>query len=59
MSFFSFKLDSQSENRVAFVGWHEGSAGQIHSWFEESNLGKIVFLFILRMIPQKLKKLVE
>ncbi|WP_061249363.1 acetyltransferase [Leptospira alstonii] len=32
-----------AENEVAFVGWHEGSAGQIHSWFEESSFGKIVY----------------
>ena len=25
------------ENSVALVGWHEGSAGQVHSWIERCN----------------------
>ncbi|EMK16426.1 sugar O-acyltransferase, sialic acid O-acetyltransferase NeuD family [Leptospira kirschneri serovar Bim str. 1051] len=57
MSFFSSKLDSQSENRVAFVGWHEGSAGQIHSWFEEANLGKIAFFIHPENDPPEIKKI--
>lgn len=28
-------------NQVAFIGWHEGSAGQIHSWFEQSSSYKV------------------
>ena len=32
-----------TKNEVAVVGWHEGSAGQIHSWFEEAGFGKIVY----------------
>jgi sugar O-acyltransferase (sialic acid O-acetyltransferase NeuD family) len=28
---------------VAFIGWHEGSAGQIHSWFEDAGLGKVKY----------------
>jgi sugar O-acyltransferase (sialic acid O-acetyltransferase NeuD family) len=28
---------------VAFVGWHEGSAGQIHSWFEDSGFGHVAY----------------
>lgn len=31
-----------ANERVAFIGWHEGSAGQIHSWFEAAGLGKVV-----------------
>lgn len=27
---------------VAVIGWHEGSAGQVHSWFEQAGLGRIV-----------------
>lgn len=26
---------------IALIGWHEGSAGQIHSWFESTSQGKI------------------
>lgn len=57
MSFFSSKLNSQSESRVAFVGWHEGSAGQIHSWFEEANLGKIAFFIHPEDDPPEIKKI--
>lgn len=56
MSFFSSKLDSQSESRVAFVGWHEGSASQIHSWFEAANLGKIAFFIHPEDDPPEIKK---
>ncbi|EMO43010.1 sugar O-acyltransferase sialic acid O-acetyltransferase NeuD family [Leptospira noguchii] len=32
-----------AENEVAFVGWHEGSAGQIHSWFEKAGFGHVAY----------------
>ncbi|EMO24374.1 acetyltransferase [Leptospira santarosai] len=30
-------------HNVAFIGWHEGSAGQVHSWFEAAGSGKVAF----------------
>ncbi len=32
---------NNNNNLVAFIGWHEGSAGLIHSWFEKTGDYKI------------------